>query len=210
MQSENRWLTWRTSCVSVRTGTAGTQENGCAAALLQSVNIRYATDSRNQTVWMLHNQGRYCSSRPWQSGVRIRQQQLPDCTPPLPAIAEYRPARIHAFFDVAEHADEVSRLWAAEIADVVSTLMGRRRNAWRSIAAIYWAMGRWSAKALPGGRAADLELARQSMCGRDRVRASLAGGRGYRHGADAQDTAAGDHRESAVGRIALREYRERR
>ena len=33
----------------------------CAAALLYNpINIRYATDSRNMTVWMLHNMGRYC------------------------------------------------------------------------------------------------------------------------------------------------------
>ena len=132
--------------------------------------------------------------------------------PPLPAIAEYRPARIHAFFDVAEHADEVSRLWAAEIADVVSTLMGpqaKRLAVDRCDLLGYGALEREGFALVEGQRI--LELARPGQtCGRDRVRASLAGGRGYRHGADAQDTAAGDHRESAVGRIALREYRERR
>ena len=35
-------------------------ENDCAAVLLSDpVNIRYATDARNMTVWTLHNQGRY-------------------------------------------------------------------------------------------------------------------------------------------------------
>ena len=48
--------------------------------------------------------------------------------PALPAIAERRPARIHAFFDVAEHAVSVSHIWAAEIADVVCALMGPGRH----------------------------------------------------------------------------------
>src|ERR1700733_4393319 len=35
--------------------------NDCAAALLiDPVNIRYATDTRNMSVWLLHNMGRYC------------------------------------------------------------------------------------------------------------------------------------------------------
>src|SRR5277367_3672849 len=37
------------------------KENDCAAALLiNPINIRYATDSRSMTVWLLHNMGRYC------------------------------------------------------------------------------------------------------------------------------------------------------
>lgn len=44
--------------------------------------------------------------------------------PDLPAIAAVRPATIHAFFNVAEHAVDVSRRWAAEIDDVVCALMG--------------------------------------------------------------------------------------
>jgi len=35
------------------------RENDCAAALLNDpVNIRYATDTRNMSVWLLHNPGR--------------------------------------------------------------------------------------------------------------------------------------------------------
>src|ERR1700675_3957500 len=37
------------------------RENDCAAVLLNDpVNIRYATDTRNMSVWLLHNPGRYC------------------------------------------------------------------------------------------------------------------------------------------------------
>jgi Xaa-Pro dipeptidase len=101
--------------------------NDCAAALLSNpVNIRYATDSRNMTVWMLHNQGRYCVV-PAVGKAVLFEYANNNCMAAargLPAIAEIRAARIHAFFDVAEHAATVSRLWAAEIADVVRALMG--------------------------------------------------------------------------------------
>jgi Xaa-Pro aminopeptidase len=103
------------------------RENGCAAALLSNpVNIRYATDSRNQTVWMLHNQGRYCVVPAHGKAVLFEYANNNCLLAPvsLPAIGEVRPARIHAFFDVAEHADAVSRQWAAEIADVIRAMMG--------------------------------------------------------------------------------------
>jgi hypothetical protein len=36
-------------------------ENDCAACVLfDPINIRYATDSRNMSVWCLHNPARYC------------------------------------------------------------------------------------------------------------------------------------------------------
>ena len=101
--------------------------NDCAAALLYNpINIRYATDSRNMSVWMLHNMGRYCVV-PAQGRAVLFEYANRNCldhVPDLPAIAEVRPAVIHAFFNVAEHAVAVSRRWAGEIRDVVCALMG--------------------------------------------------------------------------------------
>jgi Xaa-Pro dipeptidase len=106
-------------------------DNDCAAALLSNpVNIRYATDSRNMTVWSLHNQSRYCVV-PAHGRAVMFEYANNNCLsdpPALPAIAERRLARIHAFFDVAEHALAVSRLWAQELADLVTALMGRGRH----------------------------------------------------------------------------------
>jgi Xaa-Pro aminopeptidase len=103
------------------------RENDCAAALLiNPVNIRYATDSRNMTVWLLHNMGRYCVV-PAEGRAVLFEYANRNClaaVPVLPAIAEVRPATIHAFFDAAEHAQSVSHRWAAEICDVVASLMG--------------------------------------------------------------------------------------
>jgi Xaa-Pro dipeptidase len=103
------------------------RENDCAAALLiNPVNIRYATDSRNMTVWLLHNMGRYCVV-PAEGRAVLFEYANRNClatVPILPAVAEVRPATIHAFFDAAEHAKSVSHRWAAEICDVVASLMG--------------------------------------------------------------------------------------
>ena len=105
--------------------------NDCAAALLYNpVNIRYATDSRNMTVWMLHNMGRYCIV-PAEGRTVLFEYANRNCMATaagLPAIAEVRPALIHAFFDAGEHAVAVSRRWAAELYDVVQSLMGPGRH----------------------------------------------------------------------------------
>lgn len=103
------------------------KENDCAAALLiNPINIRYATDSRNMTVWLLHNMGRYCIV-PAEGRAVLFEYANKNCLsnlPTLPAIGEVRPVTIHSFFDAAEHAESVSHRWAAEIRDVVERLMG--------------------------------------------------------------------------------------
>ena len=105
--------------------------NDCAAALLiNPINIRYATDSRNMTVWLLHNMGRYCVV-PAEGPAILFEYANRNCLagiPRVPMVAEVRPGTIHAFFDVAEHAEVVSRRWAAEIRDVVTRAAGAGRQ----------------------------------------------------------------------------------
>ncbi len=105
--------------------------NDCAAALLiNPINIRYATDSRNMTVWLLHNMGRYCVV-PAEGPAVLFEYANRNCLsaiPRMPMVAEVRPATIHAFFDVAEHAAVVSLRWAAEIHDLVTRLAGPGRH----------------------------------------------------------------------------------
>ena len=106
------------------------RENDCAAAVLSNpINIRYATDSRNMTVWLLHNMGRYCVV-PAEGPAVLFEYSNNNCLrgiPRMPAVAEVRPGIIHAFFDVADHAVAVSHRWAAEIHDVVTQQMGGGR-----------------------------------------------------------------------------------
>lgn len=104
------------------------RQNDCAAAVLSNpINIRYAIDSRNMTVWLLHNMGRYLVV-PAEGRAVLFEYANKNCLsafPRTPAVSEVRLATIHSFFDVAEHALPVSRRWAAEISDVVSRMAGR-------------------------------------------------------------------------------------
>jgi len=103
------------------------RRNDCAGALLSNpVNIRYATDARNMTVWLLHNMGRYCWV-PVEGRAVLFEFPNRNCMTlarGLPGIAEVRPAKVHSFFDSGEHAPEVSRQWAAEIAALVRAVAG--------------------------------------------------------------------------------------
>jgi len=103
------------------------RDNDCAAAvLIDPVNIRYATDTRNMTVWLLHNMGRYCVV-PAEGRAVLFDYPSKSCLinpPRVPEISEVRLATAHAFQYVAEHAVKVSHQWAAEIRAVVSSLMG--------------------------------------------------------------------------------------
>jgi Xaa-Pro dipeptidase len=104
-------------------------EDCAAALLLDPVNIRYATDSRNMAVWTLHNMARYCLV-PAQGPAVLFEFPGEHCrnmASGLPAIGEVRPARIHSFFDAGEHAWKVACDWAAEIADLIKGWSGNAR-----------------------------------------------------------------------------------
>jgi Xaa-Pro dipeptidase len=103
------------------------RENGCAAALLNDpVNIRYATDTRNMSVWLLHNPGRYCLV-PAEGRAVLFDYPNSNCLA-IPTgvaqIAEHRLATSYGFQYVAEHAPWVARRYAEEIRGVVAGMMG--------------------------------------------------------------------------------------
>ena len=103
------------------------RRNDCVGALLSNpVNIRYATDARNMTVWLLHSMGRYCFVPAEGKAVLFEfpNRNCASLAAGLPGIAEVRPAKVHSFFDAGEHAPEVSRQWAAEIAALVGAVAG--------------------------------------------------------------------------------------
>ena len=103
------------------------RENSCAAVLLNDpVNIRYATDTRNLSVWLLHNPGRYCLV-PAEGRAVLFDYPNSNCLAiPLgiPQISEHRLATAYGFQYVGEHAGWVSRRYAEEIRSVVSDMMG--------------------------------------------------------------------------------------
>ncbi len=103
------------------------RESSCAAVLLNDpVNIRYATDTRNLSVWLLHNPGRYCLV-PAEGRAVLFDYPNSNCLAiPLgiAQISEHRLATAYGFQYVAEHAGWVSRRYAEEIRSVVSDKMG--------------------------------------------------------------------------------------
>ena len=102
--------------------------NDCAAALLNDpVNIRYATDTRNMSVWLLHNPGRYCLVPAAGRAVLFDYPNNNCLGIPLdiPEVSEVRLATAYGFQFVAEHAERVCRQWATEIRALVTQLMGR-------------------------------------------------------------------------------------
>lgn len=107
------------------------REHHCPAALLSNpVNIRYATDARNMTVWLLHNMGRYCIV-PAEGKAVLFEFGNPNClelAADLPAIGRIRVAAEHSFFGAGEHAQAVSRKWAADIQGVFHEVTGQSKG----------------------------------------------------------------------------------
>jgi Xaa-Pro dipeptidase len=105
------------------------RDNDCSAALLSNpVNIRYATDARNMTVWHLHNTARYCLV-PVDGKAVLFEFPNRNCmmmAEGLPAIGEIRPAFEFSFAGAGEHARKQSQRWAAGIASVIYELTGQR------------------------------------------------------------------------------------
>ncbi len=100
----------------------------CAAILVQNpVNIRYATDTRNMSIWLMQNPGRYCLI-PAEGRAVLFDYPNMNClgtAPRIPEIAEVRLAQAYSFQFAAEHSSTVCSGWAAELDDVLTHMMGR-------------------------------------------------------------------------------------
>jgi Xaa-Pro dipeptidase len=99
----------------------------CAAALLlDPINIRYATDTRNMAVWSLHTVGRYCLV-PASGPATLFEFPSPNCAglwKDIETVGEVRSARIYNFLLTGEHAARVAQLWAGDIGAELRRLAG--------------------------------------------------------------------------------------
>jgi len=95
---------------------------GCAAALFNDpVNVRYATGTTNMTVWLLHNQGRYCIV-PAEGKVILFEYPNKNClrlARESEVVGEIRPACAYSYFFAGEHAADRCATWVKEVVDVV-------------------------------------------------------------------------------------------
>ena len=99
-----------------------------AAVLHDPINIRYATGSRNMTVWVLHNASR-CAFVPAEGKAVIFE--FPRCehlNDGLETIAEVRPAISWYYFGAGENQDDRAKQWAAAIAELVAEHCGGNKR----------------------------------------------------------------------------------
>ena len=110
---------------------AGLRERDYGAAILvDPINVRYATGSRNMTVWLLHNATRYVFIPAEGKAVLFEFSRCEHLSEGLETIGEVRPVSGLYYFGAGEHLDELAKKWAAEIADLMAEhCAGNRRLA---------------------------------------------------------------------------------
>ena len=90
---------------------------GCV--LYDPINIRYATGTRNMTVWCLHNAVRYCFIPTEGPVVLFDFHNCEHLSRGIETIDEVRPAISWFYFGAGPRLAERAKSWAAEIADLV-------------------------------------------------------------------------------------------
>ncbi len=99
-----------------------------AALLLDPMNIRYATGSRNMSVWTSHTPARYCFLPADGKAILFDFHNCEHLSAGLETIAEVRPARGFYFFGAGSRVEEKAKAWAEEIADLVARHCGANRR----------------------------------------------------------------------------------
>ncbi|MFN8495328.1 MAG: Xaa-Pro peptidase family protein [Caldilineaceae bacterium] len=92
------------------------------------INIRYATDSRNLQVWLLHNPMRYCFIATEGPVVLFEFARCEHLAQHLDLIDEIRLAQPWSYMAVTERVTEVAEKWASELADLVKQHGGGNRR----------------------------------------------------------------------------------
>ncbi|MCP4227757.1 MAG: aminopeptidase P family protein [Actinomycetia bacterium] len=96
-------------------------KNECAGILLYDpLNIRYATDTTNMSLWTMHNQVRYVFVATDGPCIIFEYSQGEFLATYSGVVDEVRPATSFIYFYVGDRIQEVADRWAGEIADVVA------------------------------------------------------------------------------------------
>ena len=99
-----------------------------AALLLDPMNIRYATGSRNMSVWTSHTPARYCFVPAEGRAILWDFHNCEHLSAGLETIEETRPARGFYFFGAGSRVAEKAKGWADEIAAVVAERCGGNKR----------------------------------------------------------------------------------
>ena len=109
----------------------------CDGALLYDpVNVRYATDTTNMSIWTMHNAVRFAYVATDGPLVLFEFSHGEFLSLHSEVVDEIRPARSAMHFYVGDRAPEIARLWADEIVELIdaSSRSGGRRLAIDSLA----------------------------------------------------------------------------
>lgn len=94
------------------------------ALLMDPLNIRYATDSTNMQLWVMHNAARYCWVGMDGSCIVWEFNECEFLDAHNPAITDIRPAKGSTYFLAGPRWKEAANRFADEIIDVVNTHAG--------------------------------------------------------------------------------------
>jgi Xaa-Pro aminopeptidase len=119
-----RLRTWRLGRLQ-----AELQRLDCGCAILTDpMNIRYATGSRNMSVWASHTPARYCFLPAEGRAVLFDFHNCEHLADGLETIAEVRPARGFYFYEAGSRVAEKAAAWGREMAAMVATHCGSNRR----------------------------------------------------------------------------------
>ena len=104
------------------------RQDYAAALLLDPMNIRYATGSRNMSVWTSHTPARYCFVPAEGKAILWDFHNCEFLSAELETIKETRPARGFYFFGSGSRVAEKAKGWADEIADVIAAHCGANKR----------------------------------------------------------------------------------
>jgi Xaa-Pro dipeptidase len=95
-----------------------------AVLLYDPVNIRYATGTRNMTIWTMHNAARYCLVPATGPAILFDYRNCEHLSKDIETIGEIRPGTFWYYFCVGEKQSQRVKTWAAEIASVLRERCG--------------------------------------------------------------------------------------
>ncbi|HEX3065265.1 MAG TPA: Xaa-Pro peptidase family protein [Dongiaceae bacterium] len=103
-------------------------EDLAGIVIVDPVNLRYATGSRNMQVWTMHNPCRYAFVASAGPVVLFDLPSSMHLTRYLETIDERRPSLAWDYMAVGPRGEEMAKRWAAEIADLVRLHGGGNRR----------------------------------------------------------------------------------
>jgi len=96
--------------------------------LYDPVNIRYATGTRNMTIWTMHNAARYCFVPAQGKATIFDYRNCEHLSNGIETVGEARRGTFWYYFSVADRQPEIVAQWAKEIDDLVRAQAGANRR----------------------------------------------------------------------------------